>query len=81
MLDSRDAVAKTVYGRLFSWIVNKINTLLAPEDMGNSDKTSDIGTKAYDYPLSHFHIEMFPSTFYMVVFNPHSMFDLAVQKA
>ncbi|XP_059159220.1 unconventional myosin-VIIa-like isoform X2 [Physella acuta] len=30
--DVRDAIAKTVYGRLFGWIVNKINCLLLPDD-------------------------------------------------
>ncbi|KAK7115853.1 myosin-IIIb-like isoform X2 [Littorina saxatilis] len=29
--DARDAMTKAVYGRLFGWIVNKINQLLAPE--------------------------------------------------
>ncbi|XP_045391066.1 myosin-IIIa [Lemur catta] len=40
--DVRDAMAKTLYGRLFSWIVNRINSLLKYDSLpsGNGEELS-----------------------------------------
>ncbi|KAJ0022796.1 hypothetical protein NQD34_014930 [Periophthalmus magnuspinnatus] len=40
----RDAMSKALYGRLFSWIVNRINSLLRPDSQqGDDDKSINIG--------------------------------------
>ena len=41
--DARDAIAKVLYGRLFGWIVNKINQLLAPSEYITQGQQGEIG--------------------------------------
>nr|XP_022321566.1 myosin-IIIb-like isoform X3 [Crassostrea virginica] len=53
-MDARDAMAKALYGRLFSWIVNRINSLLKPSTVGKEDNNLIIGL------LDIFGFENFP---------------------
>lgn len=45
--DVRDATAKALYGRLFGWIVNKVNQLLAPPMASRGDEVTEIGTTGW----------------------------------
>lgn len=42
-MDVRDATSKAMYGRLFGWIVNKVNQLLAPPIKSRGEDVTEIG--------------------------------------
>ncbi|PFX20078.1 Myosin-IIIb [Stylophora pistillata] len=42
-MDVRDATSKAMYGRLFGWIVNKVNQLLAPPMKSRGEDVTEIG--------------------------------------
>ena len=44
--DARDAMAKSVYGKLFDWLINKINDTLG----------ANLATEAAVSPASFFHV-------------------------
>lgn len=43
--DARDSIAKVAYGRVFGWIVSKINELLAPQ-VDADVELNEIGNQA-----------------------------------
>ncbi len=58
--DVRDATAKAIYGRMFSWLVGKIDNLLAPADGTDMTATTGIGV------LDIFGFEEFKQNGYVV---------------
>jgi len=58
LTEARDAVAKALYGRLFSWIVNRVNTLLVPRESFDPDKVQEIGILDI-FGFEHFELNSF----------------------
>ncbi|XP_070543651.1 myosin-IIIb-like isoform X2 [Ptychodera flava] len=56
--DCRDAMTKALYGRVFGWIVNKINQLLAPSETVSPSESMEIGILDI-FGFEHFEVNSF----------------------
>lgn len=50
-------MAKAIYGRLFGWIVNKVNQLLAPKENLPPEAYREIGTVSSHIPIVMYNVK------------------------
>lgn len=75
--DNRDAFAKALYGRLFSWIVQQINALLGPRGRAYMDACVREGGVTEVGILDIFGFENFQRNSFEQVYNTTPVFILS----